>query len=118
MVDVGFLIPLSNFRGRGPAPVGTCQGMTACGVYDMAGNVKEWCFNEAPENHRVIAGGGWNEPEYMFRMADKYPPFFREANFGFRCMKPLAEDGVWEQAARAVQYHVAPALGSQKPCSD
>ena len=51
-----------------------------------------------PEDYRVIAGGGWNEPEYMFRMADKYPPFFREANFGFRCMKPLAEDGVWEQA--------------------
>ncbi len=117
MVDVGFLIPLSNFRGRGPAPAGTCQGMTSCGIYDMAGNVKEWCFNETPEHHRVIAGGSWNEPEYMFRMADKYPPFFREANFGFRCMKLPAEDDRWEPAARAVPYRLGPTLGSQKPCS-
>jgi formylglycine-generating enzyme required for sulfatase activity len=57
----------------------------------MAGNVKEWCFNEAPDGCRVIAGGAWNEPEYLFKGGDKYPPFFREANFGFRCMKALAE---------------------------
>ena len=44
---LSFIIPLSNFGEKGPAPVGTFQGMTAQGVYDMAGNVKEWCFNEA-----------------------------------------------------------------------
>jgi formylglycine-generating enzyme required for sulfatase activity len=117
-VDTGFLLPQSNFRGTGPVPVGTCQGMTAQGIYDMAGNVKEWCFNEAPQGYRVIPGGSWNEPEYMFRNADKYPPFFREANFGFRCMKLLTDDGVWEQAGRAVQYSLPPVLGDQKPCSD
>ncbi len=118
MIDVGYIIPLSNFGGKDPAPVGTFQGMTAHGVYDMAGNVKEWCFNEAPEGYRVIAGGGWNEPEYMFEVADKYPPFLREANFGFRCMKPLTDNGVWEQAACSVQYRIPPVLGDQKPCSD
>jgi dienelactone hydrolase len=117
-VDVGFIIPLSNFGGKGPAPVGTYQGMTSRGTYDMAGNVKEWCFNEAPEGCRVIAGGGWNEPQYMFGGADKYPPFFREANFGFRCMKPLSDDGVWKQAGGAVRYTPPLVLGSQKPCSD
>jgi len=117
-VDVGYIIPLSNFGGKGPAPVGTFQGMTSHGVYDMAGNVKEWCFNEAPEGYRVIAGGGWNEPTYMFGIADKYPPFFREATFGFRCMKLLTDDGVWEQAACSVQYRPPPVLGDQKPCSD
>ena len=113
-VDIGFLIPLSNFGGKGPAPVGTHQGMTRHGIYDMAGNVKEWCFNEAPEGYRVIAGGGWNEPQYMFSGADKYPPFFREANFGFRCMKPLSDDGVWKQAAGAVRYTPPLVLGRSK----
>jgi formylglycine-generating enzyme required for sulfatase activity/dienelactone hydrolase len=117
-VDASYIIPLSNFEGKGPAPVGTFQGMTAHGIYDMAGNVKEWCFNEAPEGYRVSAGGGWNEPQYMFGIADKYPPFFREANFGFRCMKLLTDDGVWEQAACSVQYRIPPVLGDQKPCSD
>ena len=118
IADVSYIIPLSNFGGKGPAPVGTYQGMTAHGVYDMAGNVKEWCFNEAPEGYRVMAGGSWNEPEYMFECADKFPPFKREANFGFRCMKLLADDGVWKQAAVPDQYLRTQVLGDQKPCSD
>jgi serine/threonine protein kinase/formylglycine-generating enzyme required for sulfatase activity len=117
-VDVGFVIPLSNFGGKGPAAVGTFQGMTALGIYDMAGNVKEWCFNEAPNGCRVMTGGAWNEPEYMFRNADKYPPFFREANFGFRCMKTLAGDGVWDQARSPAPYRPPETLGDRKPCSD
>lgn len=117
-VDVGFVVPQSNFGGKGPAAVGTFSGMTTRGIYDMAGNVKEWCFNEAPDGCRVIAGGAWNEPEYMCRNADKYAPCFRAANFGFRCMKVLADDGLWEQAARPVPYQLPPTYGDREPCSD
>jgi formylglycine-generating enzyme required for sulfatase activity/dienelactone hydrolase/predicted Ser/Thr protein kinase len=117
-VDAGYIIPLSNFGGKGPAPVGTFQGMTSHGIYDLAGNVKEWCFNETPNGYRVIAGGGWNEPQYLYGVAETYPPFFRGADFGFRCMKLLTEDGVWEQAGCSVHYQPPPDLGDQKPCSD
>ncbi len=117
-VDAGFIVPLSNFGGKGPAPVGTYQGMTCRGIYDMAGNVKEWCFNEAPDGWRVIAGGAWNEPQCMFGEADKCAPFCREANFGFRCMKPLSEDGIWQQAAGSVRYNPPPVRGNQEPCSE
>ena len=117
-VDICFLIPLSNFGGKGPAPVGSYQGMSSHGIYDMAGSLKEWCFNEAPEGCRVMTGAAWNEPEYMFNYVDKYPPFFREANFGFRCMRLLTDDGAWEQAACSVPWYRFPVLGDQKPCSD
>jgi len=33
-------LPLSNFAGQGPAPVGKYQGMNPYGTYDLAGNVK------------------------------------------------------------------------------
>ena len=41
----GFVVPASNFGGQGPARVGTYRGLGPYGTYDMAGNVKAWCWN-------------------------------------------------------------------------
>ena len=40
------IVPLSNINNDGPIPVGTSQSMNRLGIYDLAGNVREWCFNE------------------------------------------------------------------------
>jgi eukaryotic-like serine/threonine-protein kinase len=53
------LIPASNFSGKGPSPVGAYHGMSRSGAYDMAGNAKEWCANEAASGRRYIMGGAW-----------------------------------------------------------
>ena len=50
----------------------------------MAGNVKEWCWNEERGGRRFILGGGFGEPSYMFR-AGCAVPRDRRPNFGFRC---------------------------------
>ncbi|OGD18189.1 MAG: hypothetical protein A2W03_00460 [Candidatus Aminicenantes bacterium RBG_16_63_16] len=117
-LDMGYIVPLSNFGGRGPTPVGRTQGMSPLGAYDMAGNVKEWCWNETSDGKKGSVGGGWDEPNYMFGEFDRYPAWFRSPNFGFRCIKYLTQSPVEIEAAKPVPLEPLPAPTVLEPCSD
>ena len=45
--SAAFIVPASNFGSAGILPVGSKPDMSPWGNYDMAGNVKEWVWNEA-----------------------------------------------------------------------
>ncbi len=77
----------SNFGQEGTRPVGSMLALSGFGTTDMAGNVKEWCLNETRDAKRLILGGGFGEPNYMFNHTDAQSPWERRANFGFRCVK-------------------------------
>ena len=111
------IVPASNFGGKGPTRVGSNRGMGPYGTYDMAGNVKEWCWNEAGPGKRYIMGGAWDEPAYMFNDADARSPFDRFPNFGFRCAKynptrPVANAAAISIVSRARDFQ------HEKPVSD
>jgi predicted esterase len=77
------VVPQSNYSGAGPAPVGQYRGISRDGVYDMAGNVREWARNPDGEA-RYILGGGWNDPEYAFNDAVTSQAFDRSNSNGIR----------------------------------
>ncbi len=52
----------------------------------MAGNVKEWTWNDAA-GKRYILGGAWNEPAYVFRHLVTQDPMRREPTDGVRCAR-------------------------------
>jgi serine/threonine protein kinase/formylglycine-generating enzyme required for sulfatase activity/dienelactone hydrolase len=115
--DSPSLIPASNFSGKGPSPAGTYHGMSWCGAYDMAGNVKEWCANEATSGRRYIMGGAWDDPTYMFNIADARSPFERSPGFGFRCAEYVSTGKEAEAAGAPITVQLRN-YGSEKPVSD
>jgi dienelactone hydrolase len=82
------IVPLSNFGTPAPAPAGQYPGLGPYGTVDMAGNVREWTWNATGgDARRLILGGAWNDPDYMFSVPFSLPPADRSAANGFRCMR-------------------------------
>jgi serine/threonine protein kinase/formylglycine-generating enzyme required for sulfatase activity/dienelactone hydrolase len=115
-VDGPSIIPLSNFSRQRLARVGEYQGMSWTGATDMAGNAKEWVFNQGKSGLRYLLGGSWNDPTYIFNNPDARSPFDRGANFGFRCARYRPD----QFTARAAQPLVPPGrdYSKEKPVND
>lgn len=100
------ILQLSNFAGKGSAPVGTYPGLGPFGTYDMAGNVKEWCLNSVGDR-KYILGGASTDPPYMYREPDARLPFERLMTHGVRLAKYLHPDARSETLTAPVSFQMA-----------
>ena len=99
---VGDVAWYTDNSGSKTHPVGT-KGANELGIYDMSGNVWEWCSDWYDENYyknsaaqnpkgalsgslRVLRGGSWDITVYVCRSSNRSRnvPFNRFINVGFR----------------------------------
>jgi dienelactone hydrolase/predicted Ser/Thr protein kinase len=113
----GVLAPFANFGGQGAVAVGTENGITAYGAYDMAGNVREWCWNEMAQG-RVIRGGAWSDNSYEFGNPRWAPPMDRSARNGLRLAAYPDRRAVPETAFAAQAVPASVDFGALHPASD
>ncbi|MGB2959623.1 MAG: protein kinase, partial [Bacteroidota bacterium] len=112
-----FTIPSSNFGGEGPVPVGSTGAINPFGVYDMAGNAREWCWNKAPMG-RCLRGGAWDDATYMVGNITQASPFDRSVKNGFRCVQYHDGESISREAFAPITPWEMPDFRREKPVSE
>lgn len=88
---------LAQFDASGPARRGGQYPANGFGVYDMAGNLYEWCAlgSGQPKGKRVARGGSWAE-HLPARLEVAHRQFFeagyRGQDVGFRVLREAAKE--------------------------
>lgn len=97
------IVPKSNYNGQSTVPVGSLEGISSFGIYDLAGNVREWCANPSGTNGLYFSlGGAWNDATYAFNDAYMVRAMDRSVGNGFRCIQLLKEGQSFAETSRPV----------------
>ena len=112
-----WVVPHGRYEASGPVRGGDALGVSPRGVYDMAGNVREWTVNARESGSRYIMGGGWTDPPYLFSEVYTQPELDRSAINGIRLVRRLG-DGVDLARAQAPIPRLTRDVRTLRPVDD
>jgi len=113
------VLPRSNLESDGPRPVAEREAMVALGLYDLVGNVREWCFNPGGEGERITRGGAWMDAPFLTGYAISKSAFSRDPANGVRLVRTFETDETLDPRRGRVDP-TAPGrdYGTEVPVSD
>ena len=79
---------VNQYAGRGTWPAGQ-KATNELGIFDMSGNIGEWCWDEYDDFHRVHRGGSWNELASYSAFRNRDQPDRANSVIGFRLARNI-----------------------------
>jgi dienelactone hydrolase len=111
------VIPTSNLNATAPRRVAK-GNMNAYGLYDMAGNLREWCANPMDGGSHATRGAGWGDAEFHVGWVIPKSDFDRAADNGIRLMQSRDADSTLAHVTGRIARTVLRDLAVEKPVSD
>ncbi len=117
-IDSWLESPRSNLESSGPRPVGENRSMSTTGVFDLSGNVREWCRNESGNNQKCTTGGAWPDSSFHTDWIIPKSPWDRDATNGFRLVKTFDAPEKLERLSERADPEFRRDFWSETPASD
>jgi tRNA A-37 threonylcarbamoyl transferase component Bud32 len=114
----GVTVPRSNLGADGPRPVGENDAMSTLGVYDLAGNVREWCSNEVGAGERATRGGAWTDAPFHVGWVIPKDPLDRDPTHGFRLVRTSDDEAALAALRAPDRPTVARDYRAEQPVPD
>lgn len=115
--DSWIIVPRSNFAGSGARPIGKAGALNALGLYDIVGNVREWCFNEVGSG-RATRGGAWTDDTFHAGWIIRKDPLDRDPTHGLRLVRTFDDAAVLARLRQPAPATELRDYRKEKPVSD